>query len=69
MTCERTLRVVILLVRNVLSFSIERRIIMKRRKDNKGRVLQDGECQRKDGTYMFQYKNLSETENAFMQRH
>lgn len=31
---------------------------MKRRKDNKGRVLNDGECQRKDGTYMYQYKTI-----------
>lgn len=38
---------------------------MKKRKDNKGRVLQDGECQRKDGTYMFQYKNLSGNRKCF----
>lgn len=31
---------------------------MERRKDNKGRVLHTGECQRKDGTYTYKYKNL-----------
>ena len=31
---------------------------MERRKDNKGRVLQKGESQRKDLTYMYRYKNL-----------
>lgn len=30
---------------------------MERRKDNKGRVLQTGECQRKDGSYVYQYKD------------
>ena len=32
---------------------------MERRKDNKGRVLQKGESQRKDGMYVFQYKDVS----------
>jgi len=32
---------------------------MERRKDNKGRVLQKGESQRKDGLYVFQYKDIS----------
>ena len=31
---------------------------MERRKDNKGRVLQKGESQRKDGMYVFQYKDV-----------
>lgn len=31
---------------------------MERRKDNKGRVLQKGESQRKDGLYVFQYKDV-----------
>lgn len=31
---------------------------MVRRKDNKGRVLQKGESQRKDGRYVYQYKDL-----------
>ena len=31
---------------------------MERRKDNKGRVLQKGEGQRKDGRYVFQYKDF-----------
>ena len=31
---------------------------MERRKDNKGRVLQKGESQRKDLTYMYRYKDL-----------
>ena len=30
---------------------------MERRKDNKGRVLQTGESQRKDGLYVYQYKD------------
>lgn len=30
---------------------------MERRKDNKGRVLQKGESQRKDGLYVYQYKD------------
>lgn len=32
---------------------------MERRKDNKGRVLQKGESQRKDGRYVYQYKDIS----------
>ena len=32
---------------------------MERRKDNKGRVLQKGESQRKDGLYVFQYKDIA----------
>ena len=32
-------------------------IIMIRRKDNKGRVLYNGESQRKDGKYVYQYTN------------
>lgn len=32
---------------------------MERRKDNKGRVLQTGESQRKDGLYVYQYKDIS----------
>lgn len=32
---------------------------MERRKDNKGRVLQKGEGQRKDGRYVYQYKDIS----------
>ncbi len=32
---------------------------MERRKDNKGRVLQKGESQRKDGLYVYQYKDIS----------
>lgn len=28
---------------------------MNRRKDNKGVVLKDGECQRKNGTYDYRY--------------
>jgi len=28
---------------------------MERRKDNKGKVLNKGETQRKDGTYMYRY--------------
>lgn len=31
---------------------------MERRKDNKGRVLQTGESQRKDGRYVYQYKDI-----------
>lgn len=31
---------------------------MQRRKDNKGRVLEKGESQRKDGIYMFRYNDL-----------
>lgn len=31
---------------------------MERRKDNKGKVLNKGEVQRTDGTYMFRYKSL-----------
>lgn len=37
-------------------FSLRRKeILMIRRKDNKGRVLNDGESQRKDGRYTYQY--------------
>lgn len=32
---------------------------MERRKDKKGRVLQKGESQRKDGRYIYQYKDIS----------
>lgn len=32
---------------------------MERRKDAKGRVLQNGESQRKDGRYVYQYKDIS----------
>lgn len=32
---------------------------MERRKDNKGRVLHTGESQRKDGLYVYQYKDVS----------
>ena len=32
---------------------------MERRKDNKGRVLQKGESQRKDGLYVYQYRDVS----------
>lgn len=32
---------------------------MERRKDSKGRVLQKGESQRKDGLYVYQYKDIS----------
>ena len=32
---------------------------MERRKDDKGRVLKEGESQRKNGTYMFRYYDLS----------
>jgi len=32
---------------------------MERRKDNKGKVLQKGESQRKDGLYVYQYKDIS----------
>lgn len=32
---------------------------MKRRKDNKGRVLEKGESQRKNGLYVFQYKDAT----------
>lgn len=32
---------------------------MERRKDNKGRVLQKGESQRKDGRYVYQYNDIS----------
>lgn len=32
---------------------------MDRRKDNKGRVLRKGESQRKDGRYVYQYKDMS----------
>ena len=31
---------------------------MERRKDNKGRILQKGESQRSDLTYMFRYNDL-----------
>lgn len=31
---------------------------MKRRKDDKGKVLKDGESQRKNGTYMFRYYDI-----------
>lgn len=31
---------------------------MERRKDNKGRVLHTGECQRKNGTYTYKYKDV-----------
>lgn len=33
--------------------------MIKRRKDNKGRVLQKGENQRSDGTYMYRYTDLN----------
>lgn len=32
---------------------------MKRRKDNKGKVLKDGESQRKDGRYVYQYMDVT----------
>lgn len=32
---------------------------MKKRKDAKGRVLENGESQRKDGRYVFQYKDIT----------
>jgi len=32
---------------------------MQRRKDNKGRVLEKGESQRKDGLYVFQYMDTA----------
>lgn len=32
---------------------------MERRKDNKGRVLEKGESQRKDGRYVYQYKDIA----------
>lgn len=31
---------------------------VQRRKDNKGRVLKNGESQRKDGTYMYRYTDM-----------
>lgn len=31
---------------------------MERRKDNRGRVLNDGETQGKDGRYRYQYLNI-----------
>ena len=42
----------------LLSFRIKKGDCMERRKDNKGRVLQKGESQRKDLTYMYRYKDL-----------
>ena len=42
------------------SFLYRKEILsMERRKDNKGRVLQKGESQRKDGLYVYQYKDIS----------
>ena len=39
---------------------------MERRKDNKGRVLQKGESQRKDGRYVYQYKdNFGERKSIY----
>lgn len=32
---------------------------VQRRKDNKGRVLKEGESQRKDGSYMYRYNDMS----------
>lgn len=37
---------------------------MVRRKDNKGRVLQKGESQRKDGRYVYQYTDLQGTRKS-----
>lgn len=31
---------------------------MERRKDNKGRVLKEGESQRKDGRYQYRYMDM-----------
>ena len=31
---------------------------IQRRKDNKGRVLKNGESQRKDGSYMYRYADI-----------
>lgn len=31
---------------------------MERRKDSKGRVLKEGESQRKDGRYQYRYTNM-----------
>lgn len=41
---------------------------MVRRKDNKGRVLQKGESQRKDGSYVYQYTDLQGKENPYMRK-
>lgn len=30
----------------------------EKRKDNKGRILRDGESQRKNGTYMYRYTDI-----------
>lgn len=40
-------------------FSLRKGIYMERRKDNKGRVLQKGESHRKDGLYVYQYRDVS----------
>lgn len=40
------------------SFLYRKGMLMGRRKDNKGRVLQKGESQRKDGRYVYQYSDI-----------
>ena len=36
---------------------------MERRKDSKNKVLRTGESERKDGTYMYRYKDLNGDRN------
>ena len=33
-------------------------ILSEKRRDNKGRILKDGESQRKDGRYQYRYKDI-----------
>lgn len=41
---------------------------MQRRKDNKGRVLNKGESQRKDGTYMYRYNDINKERKSVYAR-
>ena len=39
---------------------------MERRKDNKGRVLKEGESQRKDGLYQYRWTDKFESATLFI---
>ncbi len=43
--------------------------MIEKRKDSKGRILKDGEIERKDGRYEYRYKKEEMVrENLFMQK-
>lgn len=43
---------------NERSIIMSKKVISTKRKDKKGRILRDGECQRKDGQYQYNYTDV-----------